>query len=339
MLERDGTVITVPLERLSAADQQYIQANAPKTLVGKVVNVVDGDTLIIVDEARQQYKIRLEGIDAPETAQPYSTQSREALSKKVFQQEVKIKWKEKDKYGRILGQIYLDGHWVNNAMLEEGWAWHYKYFSKDQRLAAAEVKAREGKAGLWASENPMPPWEFRNPSLRKPDSSAAPATAATPPAPDENPFRVLPPGSPEKPPAEHSTGSARSPPGETPAEADPGSTDGQEDVTVYVTKTGKKYHRDGCRYLSKSKIPMSLSEAARRYSPCSVCGPPQPKSASGNSELSGQASTTAEAGGGLSSSSASAAASGSSGGRVQVKGYYRKDGTYVKPHTRSKPKK
>jgi competence protein ComEC len=45
-------------------------------------------------------------------------------------------------------------------------------------------------------------------------------------------------------------------------------------VTVYVTRTGTKYHRDGCRYLSHSRIPMSLAEAAKRYTPCSVCKPP-----------------------------------------------------------------
>lgn len=46
-------------------------------------------------------------------------------------------------------------------------------------------------------------------------------------------------------------------------------------VTVYVTKTGKKYHRDGCRYLSQSRIPISLSDAKSGYGPCSVCNPPQ----------------------------------------------------------------
>jgi endonuclease/exonuclease/phosphatase family metal-dependent hydrolase len=44
--------------------------------------------------------------------------------------------------------------------------------------------------------------------------------------------------------------------------------------TVYVTRTGKKYHQASCRYLSKSKIPMSLKDAAARYTPCSVCDPP-----------------------------------------------------------------
>jgi hypothetical protein len=51
------------------------------------------------------------------------------------------------------------------------------------------------------------------------------------------------------------------------------------DPTVYVTKTGTKYHLDGCRSLSRSKIAMKLSEAARRYGPCSICRPPVPESA------------------------------------------------------------
>lgn len=46
-------------------------------------------------------------------------------------------------------------------------------------------------------------------------------------------------------------------------------------ITVYVTETGEKYHSGGCRYLSKSKIPMSLKDARLSYSPCSVCNPPQ----------------------------------------------------------------
>lgn len=47
-----------------------------------------------------------------------------------------------------------------------------------------------------------------------------------------------------------------------------------QEVTVYVTRTGAKYHREGCRYL-KSKIPMSLKEAKQRYTPCKVCKPPE----------------------------------------------------------------
>lgn len=50
----------------------------------------------------------------------------------------------------------------------------------------------------------------------------------------------------------------------------------KQEVTVYVTRTGEKYHSAGCQYLRKSQIPMSLADAkASGYTPCSKCGPPR----------------------------------------------------------------
>jgi hypothetical protein len=67
------------------------KATIPKgeTLEGEVVGVTDGDTLrLLVDKT--QYKIRLEGIDAPESGQPFGTQSKKALSEKVFGKTVRV---------------------------------------------------------------------------------------------------------------------------------------------------------------------------------------------------------------------------------------------------------
>jgi hypothetical protein len=55
-------------------------------------------------------------------------------------------------------------------------------------------------------------------------------------------------------------------------------------ITVYVTKTGEKYHSDGCRHLRQSRIAISLKEAARRYQPCSVCKPPTVKQGASSSQ-------------------------------------------------------
>ncbi|WP_338826309.1 hypothetical protein MTBGP_11170 [Moorella thermoacetica] len=72
----------------------------------------------------------------------------------------------------------------------------------------------------------------------------------------------------EKPSASSDSGAAVAPAAPVPVKS--------SDITVYITRTGKKYHLDGCRYLAKSKIPISLSEAkAMGYTPCSVCGPPR----------------------------------------------------------------
>lgn len=257
-LDREGTYIALPLDQLSEADRQFAQSNAPKIITGKVVGVHDGDSITVLDEANGQQKVRLEGIDAPELKQDFGRKAKEALAGKIFEKVVRVKWKERDQYGRVLGHVYVEGHWINQELLEEGWAWHYKYFNKDPRLAAAETKARESKIGLWGSANPLPPWEFRNPSLRKPGAAPGGSGAAD----------TLP---------------AKAQAGKEAGEAGNGKTTAAapKDETVYVTKSGKKYHREGCRYLSKSKIPMPLSEAAKRYSPCSVCQPPQSKPSAG----------------------------------------------------------
>ena len=61
-----------------------------------------------------------------------------------------------------------------------------------------------------------------------------------------------------------------------PAQQDKAAQQDPQTQTVFVTRTGKKYHRDGCRYLATSKIPISLKDAkARGYTACKVCHPPE----------------------------------------------------------------
>ena len=130
-------------------------------LRGSVVGVIDGDTVKVLDSTRTQHRIRLQGIDAPESKQAYGQRSKQALSKKIFGKTVSVKWKERDRYGRIIGDIYLDNRWINLELVQEGWAWHYKRYSNDKRLAEAEVKARQAQRGLWQDAHPISPWDFR----------------------------------------------------------------------------------------------------------------------------------------------------------------------------------
>ena len=100
-------------------------------------------------------------IDCPESRQDFGTRAKEAIAGKVFGKEVTINWKARDKYRRILGDVYLGERHINLEMVQEGWAWHYVQYSKDALLAKAEKEAREAKRGLWAGPNPIPPWEYR----------------------------------------------------------------------------------------------------------------------------------------------------------------------------------
>lgn len=137
------------------------------TLVGKVVGVTDGDTVTVLDEQKQQHKIRLAGIDAPEKRQPFGQRSKEALSDSVFGKAVSVEWDKMDRYGRIVGKIVVDTKDVNLSQVEAGLAWWYQKYSAEQPVAdrrlyaEAEEKARHESLGLWRDNEPVPPWNWR----------------------------------------------------------------------------------------------------------------------------------------------------------------------------------
>ena len=85
----------------------------------------------------------VDGIDAPERRQAYGRKAKQALSSKVYRKQVEVTYSGKDRYGRIIGEIHLGERWINKELVAEGWAWHYKKYSSDKELAAAEVQARK----------------------------------------------------------------------------------------------------------------------------------------------------------------------------------------------------
>jgi endonuclease YncB( thermonuclease family) len=145
---------------------QSISATADQ-IEGKVVSVADGDTVTVLDAGRVQHKIRLSGIDAPERAQAFGNRSREYLSSLVAGQQVVVETDKKDRFGRSVGKILLQGRDINLAMIVGGLAWHYKKYQREQsasdRLlyASAEQEARERRSGLWIDPEPMAPWDWR----------------------------------------------------------------------------------------------------------------------------------------------------------------------------------
>ncbi len=137
------------------------------TLTGKVGRVVDGDTLYVLDANSQQHKIRLAGIDAPERRHAYGLASRKHLLSIVAGKQVRVEYQKRDRYGRIVGKVLLDGIDVCLEQVKAGFAWHYKKYQHEQSAedrelyADAENQAREGRLGLWRENNPIPPWEHR----------------------------------------------------------------------------------------------------------------------------------------------------------------------------------
>lgn len=199
----------------------------------EVLRVIDGDT-IEIDLGGKATKVRLIGVDTPETVHPSKPVERFGREASAFTKEllegrrVTLEYDQQrtDRYGRTLAYVhYRHGKEVRCANLEivrRGYGFAYtKYpFAQEKMEAAraAEKEAREHKRGLWAEG----------------DARAQPAK-------------------------------------ETPKKGQ----EAGDDTKVYVTTSGKKYHLEGCRSLSKSKIETTLAEARKGHGPCAICRPPE----------------------------------------------------------------
>lgn len=134
---------------------------------GKVISITDGDTFKILDAAKQQHRIRILGIDAPEKGQPYSKAAKKHLSQLIAKKTVCLEPSETDKYQRTISKVILNDVDIGLALINSGYAWHYKkYMSNqpeaDQALyAAGELQAKLSVIGLWSEPNPVPPWDWR----------------------------------------------------------------------------------------------------------------------------------------------------------------------------------
>lgn len=132
-----------------------------ETFTAKVIGVTDGDTIVVLTNENKQIKIRLEGIDCPETKQDFGTKAKQATVDLCFQKIVKVKQSGTDRYGRMLAFVFVDEVCINKELLKQGMAWHYKKYNSDPELAQLEEKARKKKIGLWSQNNPTAPWDFR----------------------------------------------------------------------------------------------------------------------------------------------------------------------------------
>ena len=137
-----------------------VGCTALQTLTGRVVGVVDGDTVTVLIEGNKQERIRLLDIDAPETGQPFSEKSRQFLSGMVAGKTVTVEYAGRDQYGRILGTVFVDGKNVNEELVKAGLAWNYVY-SRNNRYARLEAEARSKRLNIFSEPNPVNPYDYR----------------------------------------------------------------------------------------------------------------------------------------------------------------------------------
>ncbi|MHC1743950.1 MAG: thermonuclease family protein [Syntrophobacteraceae bacterium] len=204
---------------------------------GKVVGVSDGDTITVMHDGKGE-KIRLYGVDCPESHQDYGQKAKQFTSELVFGKTVDVQPETTDRYGRTVGRVSLDGIVLNAELIKAGYAWMYRQYCarpECQDWEKLEALARDHKLALWSMPNPVPPWEFRH--------NGKPAASAM-----------------ESPPT-------------TPTKV----ASGQTSVVYHGNRSSHIFHRPGCRYYDCGNCTAefkSREEAiAAGYRQCKVCKP------------------------------------------------------------------
>lgn len=153
-------------------------ASADAVLPGRVLRVIDGDTL----EVRLQsgpIRVRLQGIDAPERDQPGGSESTAWLTARVHDRDVLLEPVSQDQYERLVAVVHLEGVNINAESIRAGQAWAYRrYLRRSERdWCTAEHEARRAQRGLWSNAAARAPWEHRATRGRGPFTDYSRSTA------------------------------------------------------------------------------------------------------------------------------------------------------------------
>jgi len=133
-----------------------------ETFFGEVSFVPDGDTIHLKKNFKK-FKIRLYGIDCPEIKQLGGVSAKRRVKELIFKKKVKVESKGYDRYGRVIGKVFIEGKIdLGLVLVTEGFCWWYKKYAKNNlSLSKAELNARKKKIGVWGHNDPLPPWEWR----------------------------------------------------------------------------------------------------------------------------------------------------------------------------------
>lgn len=133
---------------------------AAASFTGTTVAVADGDTLTVL-KGREEVRVRLAEVDAPEKAQAFGQVAKRALSDLCYRKITTVHVQDVDRYGRAVGRVVCDGTDANQAQVRNGMAWVYDRYARDTKLYLLQDEAQQAQRGLWKDASPTRPWEWR----------------------------------------------------------------------------------------------------------------------------------------------------------------------------------
>lgn len=153
-LDRSRPLAGLALALLLAAGAAHAELRGP------VVGVIDGDTIDVLADGKA-VRVRLAQIDAPERRQPFGSRAKQHLSALAYRQQATVQEDGRDRYGRVIGTVIVDGQNLNRAMVAAGMAWAYRRYLTDPTVLELEHDARARRVGLWVDPAPVAPWSWR----------------------------------------------------------------------------------------------------------------------------------------------------------------------------------
>ncbi|MCZ8353240.1 MAG: thermonuclease family protein [Cyclobacteriaceae bacterium] len=134
---------------------------AQDPIEAKVIEVIDGNTLVAKDENGEEWKVMLAGIDSPELNQQFGNEAKSFLEAKALKKAVTITLQGKDRWGNRLAVVMLKGKDdLRVELLSKGLAWTSER-NPIPELEKIRIEAENAKKGIWQEEQPTPPWIFR----------------------------------------------------------------------------------------------------------------------------------------------------------------------------------
>lgn len=138
------------------------QPSDPSSFDGHVVEVLSGDTVVVVADGNR-YEVRLFGIDAPEEGQDFHDEALRTLSEMALSRRVHVDVREGERRGRVRGLVKEGTQLINRLMVAKGAAWYDPSHAESAALQAVQDSAQKQRLGLWGGdEQPVAPWVYRD---------------------------------------------------------------------------------------------------------------------------------------------------------------------------------
>jgi endonuclease YncB( thermonuclease family) len=149
----------------------FAQVEPGQTFTARVTEVTDGDTYDVERSIGGTVTVRLHGVDAPESAQPYGGASTRRARQYVGGKRVRVSVEEIGAYGRAVARITVQGGDLGAMLIRDGLAWWYRqYAPNESEYQRLQAQARRAGRGLWSQANPVPPWTWRDRSSEEPEN-------------------------------------------------------------------------------------------------------------------------------------------------------------------------